>query len=264
MLLPAIEDPRILDLLDALRAANASPSSTLDEMSGERKHNLSSSGKDAPLMASEVDDNARHFPPCMHQTLRRLRTERHLKYDGRQQFGVFLKGLRMPLEESLVFWRRAFAPRVSDDAFSKQYSYNIRHHYGQEGKRVSAGPQPCTRVIGSTLPNADESSMQHGCPFKAFSAERLAKFIRDYSKACGVAEANSILNSEDSPELHQVLSLAGSKQYQLACTRLFELTHALTSNAAVETVTHPHLFFEASRHFASLNSATSMDIEDLK
>jgi DNA primase large subunit len=49
----------------------------------------------------------------------------HLKHFGRIQFGLFLKGVGVPLEEALVFWRKAF--RISDDEYNKKgYNYNIR------------------------------------------------------------------------------------------------------------------------------------------
>mgnify|MGYP002385394140 CR=1 FL=1 len=46
----------------------------------------------------------------------------------------------MSLEESLIFWRRAFHPTFSDDQFNKKYSYGVRHSYGQEGKRADYPP----------------------------------------------------------------------------------------------------------------------------
>jgi DNA primase large subunit len=40
------------------------------------------------------------------------------------------------LEEALVYWRRGFS-QLTDDKFQKEYKYNIRHSYGQEGKRMN-------------------------------------------------------------------------------------------------------------------------------
>lgn len=48
-----------------------------------------------------------------------------------------LQALGLPLEEALVYWRRGYGPTMSDDKFNKEYKYNIRHSYGQEGKRTN-------------------------------------------------------------------------------------------------------------------------------
>ena len=44
--------------------------------------------------------------------------------------------LGLSLEEAIVFWRKSF-DRITDDKFNKAYRYNIRHSYGQEGKRAN-------------------------------------------------------------------------------------------------------------------------------
>ena len=52
-----------------------------------------------------------------------------------------LKGMGLTVEESLQFWRSKF--KVDSDKFEKQYAYNVRHSYGQEGKRNDYKPWSC-------------------------------------------------------------------------------------------------------------------------
>lgn len=68
-----------------------------------------------------------------------LRADKHLKHGGRLQYGLFLKGIGLSVEEAMIFWRQAFA-NITDDKFQKEYAYNIRYNYGLEGKRVNYSP----------------------------------------------------------------------------------------------------------------------------
>ena len=43
----------------------------------------------------------------------------------------------LSIDEAIVFWRKAFGGRITDDKFNKEYKYNIRHSYGLEGKRTN-------------------------------------------------------------------------------------------------------------------------------
>lgn len=127
------------------------------------------------MTAEMVDDVAkRHFPPCMRHLYEKLKGEHHLKHFARLQLGLFLKvsgqsgdarwgawlhrltlgsvqdeelllirgqGIGLPLDEAVVFWRRMYGSTMSDDKFNKEYKYNIRHGYGQEGKRTNYPPK---------------------------------------------------------------------------------------------------------------------------
>jgi DNA primase large subunit len=50
------------------------------------------------------------------------------------------QGIGMPVEEALIFWRKAFSS-TTDDKFNKEYKYNFRHGYGLEGKRMNYPPK---------------------------------------------------------------------------------------------------------------------------
>ena len=70
--------------------------------------------------------------------------------------------------------------------FDKEYSYNIRHSYGQEGRRKSYDSYNCVRIITSSAPQAGDahgmavlvdcplaSCLCQGCPFKHSDATSL-------------------------------------------------------------------------------------------
>ncbi len=47
------------------------------------------------------------------------------------------QALGLSLDQALLYWRRGFGTSITDDKFNKEYKYNIRHSYGQEGKRAN-------------------------------------------------------------------------------------------------------------------------------
>lgn len=92
------------------------------------------------------------YPLCMRQLHTALKENHHLKHGGRLQYGLFLKGIGLSLEEALIFWRAEFTKLMDVDKFDKQYAYNIRHNYGKEGKRADYTPYSCMKIIMSNPP----------------------------------------------------------------------------------------------------------------
>ena len=122
--LPQImEDQRMSNLLLSLGNAKAEQSLDLFNNKPGEKINL----QDIDRMAQES------FPPCMLLLNRALRSAHHLKHYGRLQYGLFLKGLGLTLDEAIHFWRNEFIRKVGAEKFDKEYLYNIRHYYGKEG-----------------------------------------------------------------------------------------------------------------------------------
>ncbi|KZT58067.1 DNA primase, large subunit [Calocera cornea HHB12733] len=194
------------------------------------------------ITADMIDDLAlKHFPLCMRNLHDRLRKDRHLKHFGRLQYTLFLKALGVSVEEAVVFWRKAYGGTMTDDKFNKEYKYNIRHSYGLEGKRANYPAKSCQTILTSNQPGPTES---HGCPFRHFSPDNLQLTL---SATFGIPAA----------EQTEIMAAVKGQHYHIACTRVFELTHAKygvkkgeglgTANGATETVSHPNRYAARSR-----------------
>lgn len=145
----------------------------------------------------------------------------------------------MPLEEAIIFWRRLFVPKCGEDGFTKSYLYNVRHNYGQEGKRANYGPTPCSRIITGTAPGTGD---HHGCPFRHASPEALTNTLLTYAGPTGIR-----LNPAQVAELGE---MSRGAHCQAACTRLFEWTRG-QATGSLETFAFPTKFFEASLKLSS-------------
>lgn len=166
-----------------------------------------------------------YFPLCMQHIQRNLQIEGHLRHGGRMQYGLFLKGIGVTLEESLKFWKKAFT-KIPEDRFNKDYAYNIRHNYGKEGKGTSYSPYSCTKIIMGNPPGTGD---HHGCPFRHASTAVLEKMLRQ----SGVKENHTA----------EICNLAFLKHYQLACTKMLQVITNSTEEE-VENVTHPNRYFD--------------------
>lgn len=175
----------------------------------------------------------KHAPMCMRQMGRTLEERKHLKHQGRLQFGLFLKEMGLGVDQAMLFWRRSFA-NITDDKFNKEYRYNVRYNYGLEGKRVDYPARSCARIIMQDTPGPQDT---HGCPFRHYSTQNLSAAL-----SSGYA-----LSSQQNSE---ILATVKAGHYHVACTRLFEMTHGVTKGKGLdgkgESVAHPNRYFERS------------------
>lgn len=75
------------------------------------------------VTAGDVDELAQAaFPLCMQAMHGSLKEKHKLKHLGRLQYGLFLKGLGLPMEEALAFWQREFTKGMPADEFLKKVS----------------------------------------------------------------------------------------------------------------------------------------------
>ncbi|CAH1774494.1 unnamed protein product [Owenia fusiformis] len=170
----------------------------------------------------------KHFPLCMRQMQDHLKQEHHLKHGGRQQYGLFLKAIGMSLDEAMRFWKMSFAKNIDADKFDKQYSYNIRHNYGKEGKRADYTPYSCMKIIMSNAPAAGDA---HGCPFKHSDIDMLRQRLQ-----------NLRVNKDGIDEISDFVKRG---HYQLACGKYFEVTHP-KHDLVDFSPNHPNQYYEES------------------
>ncbi|XP_018604760.1 DNA primase large subunit [Scleropages formosus] len=182
------------------------------------------------ISLEQIDSlSTKSFPPCMRQLHKALRDSHHLRHGGRMQYGLFLKGIGLTLDQALQFWRAEFLRgKVDADKFDKAYAYSIRHMFGKEGKRTDYTPYSCMKVILSNPPSQGD---HHGCPFRHSDPELLKQKLQSYKISSG--------------GINQILELVKGMHYQLACQKYFELTHSIDD--AGFSLNHPNQYFSESQ-----------------
>ncbi|KAG7394429.1 DNA primase large subunit [Phytophthora boehmeriae] len=199
------------------------------------KHHIDADYSVQPVQGSEnavrpemIDGlAATSMPLCMRSLHKGMKLNHHLKFAGRQQFGLFLKGIGLQLDDAIAYWKQEFCKKMSVDDFNKKYAYNIRHNYGKEGKRKDYAPSNCMRIITGDPPKNGE---YHGCPFRHYEQEHLRKALQ------GVPEGDK----------QEIISLAENHHYQIACKKYFEATHPGSDDVLIN---HPNGYFEESRKY---------------
>uniref|UniRef100_A0A8C7KR27 DNA primase large subunit n=1 Tax=Oncorhynchus kisutch TaxID=8019 RepID=A0A8C7KR27_ONCKI len=165
--LPAVQsDERLQPLLNHLSHAYVGQDYSIQKSIGK-------------ISLEQIDPlSAKSYPLCMRQLHRGLRDSHHLRHGGRMQYGLFLKGIGLTLDQALQFWRSEFVKgKVDADKFDKAYAYSIRHMFGKEGKRTDYTPYSCMKVILSNPPSQGD---QHGCPFRHSDPELLKQKLQSY------------------------------------------------------------------------------------
>jgi len=169
-------------------------------------------------------------PLCMRSAYGVLKDKHHLKHNARLQFGLFLKGVGVNMEDALAFWRSEFAKGgKTAEEFEKEHSYNFRHQYGHAGSRKNYSPYGCAKVIGAS-PDASGAT---GCPFKNCKAEALGKALAGLSLKGEVVTA--------------AVGKAKEGHFQAACTVVYEGRYGKLS--AEGGVQHPNQYFKESRKY---------------
>lgn len=203
------------------------------------------------ISLNQLNESLPAMPLCMANMMTRLREQHHLRHVARMQLGVFLKGCGLTMDESLRFWKTEFGKgTINSEKFEKTYAYNIRHHYGKEGKRRNLPPFPCIRVINER-PGPGE---HNGCPYREFEDSRLRQALK------GIGT--------DPNAIPAIAAKAREGNFQTACGMCFAASqpghHGISENGLPEYIpTHPNEYFiEARRRrFAPQPDAQMMDEE---
>lgn len=97
----------------------------------------------------------------------------------------------------------------------------------------------CQRILTQDQPGTQDS---HGCPYRHFSAQALQSLLL------------SSYGISDPSQIKEILDATKSQHYHVACTRVFEITHASKYDVkkgdglgSGESVSHPNRYFERSR-----------------
>lgn len=221
------EDDRLLPILQHLSSGYTISDFQPDQYSNE----------DGDITANSVRsaDIAQHYPLCVKNLFRGLTENHHLRYNGRQQLSLFLKGIGLSADEAMKFWTDAFTNggHITVDKFNKDYRYNFRHNYGLEGTRIKYKPWDCRTILSKPRPARGE---YHGCPYRDWNEEKLAMELSHMQ----------LTKTQVSAVLHS----CQKTEYTIACTQVFEFTHGSASSRASDDQTHiahPNLYFERSR-----------------
>ncbi|XP_074778598.1 DNA primase large subunit isoform X2 [Athene noctua] len=216
--LPSIQsDERLQPLLNHLSHSYVGPDYSVQKNTGK-------------ISLEQIDAlSVKSFPLCMRQLHKALRDNHHLRHGGRMQYGLFLKGIGLTLEQALEFWKKEFIRgKVDADKFDKGYAYSIRHSYGKEGKRTDYTPYSCMKIIMSNPPSQGD---YHGCPFRHSDPELLKQKLQSYKiPPSGIT---------------QILELVKGMHYHLACQKYFELTHDVDDVGF--SLNHPNQYFAESQ-----------------
>lgn len=191
---------------------------------------------DINAMSISTPQIFKHYPLCAQHLQQNLKLNSHLKYDGRQQLGLFLKGIGLNVDEALKFWAHEFTKSsvMNLDTFNKEYKYNIRHIYGLEGGRINYKPYDCATILLRKRPQKGE---YHGCPYRDLSMDLVVSRLGD-------------MGIKDQHDINGIIEDINKHDYTVACTRVFEITHKLQMDASKPEnlhITHPNLFFDRSR-----------------
>lgn len=158
-----------------------------------------------------------HYPLCMKHIHNVLKSNHHLKHDCRMQYGIFLKNLGLPLEDTLKLFEEEFTKKMPKYLFDRKYAYYFKHYYGKVGGLIDYKPYTCKQIQEMVLSAPDH---HHGCPFKHWDKEKLLKEFEPDK-----------LRSQDIADIEDLIL---KKNYQQACIRHYWSKNKLIMDSSTE------------------------------
>ncbi|ODV95490.1 hypothetical protein PACTADRAFT_50205 [Pachysolen tannophilus NRRL Y-2460] len=219
------EDDRLLPVLN-----NLSNGYVLDEFLTQKGSGSLNRDSDE-LNASNLNQVSEFMPLCMQNLMYGLKKHNHLKYNGRQQLGRFIKELGLPLNEALLFWKNS----LKGLNFEKDYAYNIKHTYGAVGGRIKYRGMNCTNIMNQPKPHSSE---YHGCFYKENSIDDIFAKLK-------------MMQMTDE-QINQITDSVREGKYQIACTMVLE---SKCGGKTMPIVTHPNFYFEEAYKYSKDVSA---------
>mmetsp|Transcript_20524 Transcript_20524/g.31139 ORF Transcript_20524/g.31139 Transcript_20524/m.31139 type:complete len:537 (-) Transcript_20524:134-1744(-) len=202
---------------------------------------------DYELTHLNIEQYKESMPLCMSELHKGLQNDNKLRHHGRLQYGLFLKGAGMSMEESIIFFQKIFTKIMTAEKFQKEYTYNIRHMYGKEGKRTNYTPYSCTKIILGSPPGTGD---HHGCPYRNYDDTHLAAVLSQ------MKIGNAMQRSE-------MIKLKKEKHYNIACQKHFEYMHPNASSVQEINLSgvgdHPNAWYTSSVAYRAAMSAGSND-----
>jgi DNA primase large subunit len=167
------------------------------------------------------------FPLCMSQ----LHTA-ELKYDGRRQYGPFIKAIGIPFQDALQYFKKHFETYKPKKGFASEYKYFVEYLYGKQGSKREQTPLSCQRIMGFNPPKNDQL---HGCPYKHETDSNLEDKLSSRYQ----------LTSE---QVNEIMTLKKKKNYGACCQKFFNYKHP---NAPKKYLLqgHPNDYFQASQDY---------------
>ncbi|XP_017875247.1 DNA primase large subunit-like [Ceratina calcarata] len=175
------------------------------------------------------------YPLCMRVLHEALKTNHHLKNGGRIQYGLFIKGIGVTLEDSLRFWKTEFTRKIDPEKFERNYAYTIRHTYGKAGKQTNYTPLGCPKIMNSAVGPGE----YHGCPYKHMDPASLKQKLFNY----GVPPAT----------IGEIAELVKERNYHIACAAYFKAAH---NQLPEKPILHPNGYFMESRAILAKKNPT--------
>lgn len=140
-------------LVDKMASLKMNPHLRNDERFGNLAVDFFAESQKATNQLKSILENS---PPCISLIVKRLKKERHLKYNDRQILTRYFKECGLPVNDCIEFLRSNFS--CDPARFDREFIYMVRHNYGLEGKRANYSCHSCLQIINMDL-----------CPFTSKS-----------------------------------------------------------------------------------------------